>query len=276
MRAAGFGLQSLQMRTLCDQALTMGGSTARAAGAGVMHAAMAAGGSAVAAQGGSSTAAASGAGGLQALQPAEACRAPAPGGQAAEAAGEGPPSQFWLVPEPGVDVCNHFEDTPATGGLMEGCKGRRTRATLLPLTDEFSMNRQYLCDRTGRVFLRVGAGAMMPSRVCVSATLCACLRRTRVARLLAMRDSTHLLVALLRTPMGHMQEGGFFAHRHAGCWVSLCLPGLCLYPQHGAEVSWFVISPLTPVPLTLTGVMAGFQLMPAADTIVAFLNGLLR
>ena len=30
------------------------------------------------------------------------------------------------------------------------------------------------------------------------------------------------------------------------------------------------------MPLTLMGVLAGFQLMPAADTVVAFLNALLR
>lgn len=162
MRArAGCEFDYIQMQSLCKQALAMGGSAARAAGAGAPHAAAADGGSAAVAEGGRPEAAAPGTGGLQ--EPLEACRAPAPGGQAAAAVVEGTPSQFWLVPRPEAHVCScsDFLDARAAGAAAPACRVGLARATLLTLTNEFSMDRQYLCDRAGRVFLRVGAGAAM-------------------------------------------------------------------------------------------------------------------
>ena len=153
MRArAGCEFDYIQMQGLCEQALAMGGSAARAAGSG----------------------------GLQ--DPSETCRAHAPGGQAAAVVVDGPPSQIWLVPRPEAHVCSCsvFLDVPAAGAAATAkpnsnptCRRGLARATLLPLTNEFSMDRQYLCDRTGRVFLRVGAGAATTfagdPRVCGSA-----------------------------------------------------------------------------------------------------------
>ena len=145
MRArAGCEFDYIQMQGLCEQALAMRGSAA------------------------CPEITAPGTGGLR--KPHGECRMPAPGGQAAGAADEGAPSQFWLVPRPEAHVCScsDFLDVPAAGAAATAkpnrnptCRIGLARATLLPLTNEFSMDRQYLCDRTGRVFLRVGAGAAM-------------------------------------------------------------------------------------------------------------------
>ena len=176
MRArAGCEFDYIQMQGLCEQALAMGGSAARAAGTGVLHAAATVDGLAAVAEGGRSEAAAPGTGGWQ--EPLVACRTHSPGGQAAAAEVGGTPSQFWLVPRPEAHVCScsDFLDVPVSGAAAPACRGGLARATLLPLTNEFSMDRQYLCDRTGRVFLRVGAGAatMLAGVSCFSGRACA-------------------------------------------------------------------------------------------------------
>ena len=179
---AGCDFDYIQMQGLCEQALAMGSSAACAAGTGPLHAAAAPGGPAAAADGGQPEAAPLGIGGLQISS--QACRARAPGGQGAVPVGEGAPSQFWLVPRPEAHVCScsDFLDVPAAGAAAMANpdpnpthRGGLARATLLPLTNEFSMDQQYLCDRTGRVYLRVGASAatMLAGVSCFSGSACA-------------------------------------------------------------------------------------------------------